>query len=78
MVQNTCNIYFTTSQSLSKIIRIIMETYTELSAEVHNQEFFRVKEISWNKGTSINIPDTTYEREAPQGRLSEFFTSRNS
>ena len=35
--------------------RIIMETYIELSAQARNQDFCRAGEVSWNKGTSINI-----------------------
>ena len=31
-------LYYTTSTSLSKIIRIVMETYKECSAQARNQE----------------------------------------
>ena len=58
--------------------RIIMETYIELSAQARNQDFCRAGEVSWNKGTSINISSISHEREAPQGKLSEYFTPRYS
>ena len=58
------NIYYTTSRSLSKVIRIIMETYLELSVQARNQELFRSKEASWNKCTSIN---TTRDTGGPWG-----------
>ena len=71
-------IYYTISRSLNKTIRIIMETYIELSVQARNQELFRAEEVSWKKGTSINVSCTTHEREAPQGRLTDYFTPRYS
>ena len=71
---NTCNIYYTISKSLSKTIRIIMKTYIRLSVQAPSQEFFRAREVCWNKSTSINSLCTTCEREAPQEKLPEFFT----
>ena len=67
----------TTSRRLSNIIRIIVETSTELSIQAHNQ-FFRAGEVSWDKGTLISISSTTNERKALQGKLSEFFSPRYS
>ena len=55
-----------------------METYIELSVQARNQELFRAEEVSWKKGTSINVSCTTHEREAPQGRLTDYFTPRYS
>ena len=55
-----------------------METYIELGAQARNQDFCRAGEVSWNKGTSINISSISHEREAPQGKLSEYFTPRYS
>ena len=74
MDQSTCNIYYTISRGLSRIIKIIMETYKELSVQAHNQEFFGTEKVSWNKDTSVNISSPTEEREAKHEKLSEFFT----
>ena len=76
MDQNTWKIYYTTSWSFNKIIRIIVETYVELSIQARNQKFLKTEEVSWNKVTSINIFSTTHEREAPHGQISEIFTTR--
>ena len=38
----------------------------------HNQEYFRAREVTWNKGTLINN-SSTIERKAPQGKTSQFF-----
>ena len=38
-----------------------------------NQEFFRAREVSWNKNTLIKSSFTSNERKAPQGNTSEFF-----
>ena len=47
--------------------------HCQTSIEEHNQEFFRAREVSWRKGTSINISSTTNGRKAKQGKTSEFF-----
>ena len=44
-----------------------------LTPQARNQEFFSAGEISENKGTSTNIWSATYERKAPQGKISEIF-----
>ena len=73
--KHICKIYYyTTSRGLSKIIRINIDTYIELSVQARDQEFFRAGEVCWNKDTSINISCTTHKTEAAQGKLSEFFT----
>ena len=38
-----------------------------------NQEFFRPGEVSWNNGTSMNIPSVTPERMFLEGKISELF-----
>ena len=73
---STCNIYYTISRGFSRIIKIIMETYKELSVQAHNQEFFGTEKVSLNKGTSVNISSLTEEREGKHEKLSEFFTLR--
>ena len=37
-----------------------------------NKDFFRAGLVFWNKGTSISISSTTYERKAPYGKIFEF------
>ena len=37
------------------------------------QEFSRVGEVSWNKGSSRNILSTRHKRKATQRKISEFF-----
>ena len=41
--------------------------------QARNQGFFRVGEVSQNKGTSVKIKSASYKRKRPQGKISEFF-----
>ena len=45
--------------------------------QARNQEFFGEGEVSWNKGTSINVSSTTYKERAPQGKNLAFFLLDN-
>ena len=38
-----------------------------------NHKFFRIGEVSWNYGTSINISSKSQEKKAPHGNILEFF-----
>ena len=60
MIQNICNIHCATNRGLSKIIRIIMEIYIEVSAEARKQEFFRAGGVCWKERTLINICDQSF------------------
>ena len=42
--------------------------------QAHRQEFFWAEQVSWNRGTSINISCTPYKRRAPQGKIFLFFS----
>ena len=47
--------------------------FWNLYFQVHNQKFFKAREVPWNKRTSINISFTTNKRKAPQRNILEFF-----
>ena len=47
--------------------------FWNLYFQVRNQKFFKAREVSWNKRTSINISFTTNERKAPQRNILELF-----
>ena len=34
--------------------------------------YFRAGQVSWNKGTSIQVSSTAHERQVPRGKISEF------
>lgn len=42
-----------------------------LNLQARNQDVLRVKEISLNKGTLINVSSVTHERISPQGTMLE-------
>ena len=41
--------------------------------QARNQEFLRAREISENKGISINISSASYKRKTLQGKISDIF-----
>ena len=42
----------------------------------NNQQFFRTGKVSWNRGTSINIPCTNTKEGGPAGKNVGVFSSR--
>ena len=49
-----------------------MKVRMKSKIQARNQEFFWAKEISWNRGTSINTSFATCKRRAPQGVIFVF------
>ena len=62
-------------EKLYRLIDIVPKYYFGVTlAQVRNQEFFRVGEVSWKRGTSINVSCMAYKRKAPtQKNVHVFF-----
>ena len=62
-------------EKLYRLIDIVPKYYFGVTlAQVRNQEFFRVGEVSWKRGTSINVSCMAYKRKAPtQKHVHVFF-----
>ena len=50
----------------------------QMTFQARSQDFFRVGEVFWNQGTSINILSTKHERQALQRKKLDFFFPGNS
>ena len=58
------------ASAFQEFLQKIFETPT---FQARNQKFFRTGEVSRNLDTSINISSKTQEKEAPQGKIWNFF-----
>ena len=47
--------------------------FNGLCFQGQNQETFRARKVSWNKGTLINSSTATDEGKAPQNKISDIF-----
>ena len=64
-------------EKLYRLIDIVPKYYFDVTlAQVRNQEFFRVGEVSWKRGTSINVSCMAYKRKAPTQKNFHVFFSK--
>ena len=57
------NVYHNFLSTLTNDFYVIL--FTIQTPQWRNQEFFKTGEVSWNKGTLINIQPAVHERKTP-------------